>query len=635
MLGIQVPAGERGRSRSTPLKHKLSVLLLAGAGAALAEPETETLSPVIVTATRTAQREDESLASTTVITREDIERKQFLSVQGALVGVPGLNVANSGGLGKESSVFMRGTNADHVLVLIDGLRAGSATTGTMAFQDLPIDQVERIEIVRGPRSSLYGSEAIGGVIQIFTRKGGGGLKPFLTLGGGTYDTYKVSAGMAGGDDRAWYNFSGAELYTGGINACQGRPFSEGGGGCYTYEPDHDGYSNTSGSARAGYRFDSGVEIEGNLLQAAGYNRYDGTLSNRSETLQQAIGGELRFAPLPFWSSTLRAGTTADLSANYLGKVFYSRFDTRRIATTWQNDFTLAKDHLLTAGFDYYRDQVSSTEAFTVTSRDDRAGFLQYQGTYEGHSLDLAVRYDDNQQFGGKTTGSAAWGYDFSEALRLTVSYGTAFKAPTFNELYWPPSVFFSGNPDLKPESSQSVEAGAKGKLVDVNWAVNGYFTQVDDLIVFDSTTARPENLDKAEIWGMETQLSTRLWGIDINANLTLVDPTNQGAGPNHGNILPRRAQEMFQLNLDRRFDKFRVGLTVNQEGRRYDDLANDIRLHGFTTVGVRAGYEVYKDVVLEGRVYNLFNEHYQTAYLYNQMGTNMFLSLSYRPGGES
>ena len=177
------------------MKFYPSLFLLVLAGTALAE--TETLPPVIVTATRTAQTTDESLASVSVITRDTIEKKQILSVQGALLGVPGLNISNNGGLGKPSDIFMRGTNSDHVLILIDGVRAGSATLGTTSIQDIPIDQIERIEIVRGPRSSLYGSEAIGGVIQIFTRKGGDGLKPFISVGGGTYNTYKISAGVAG------------------------------------------------------------------------------------------------------------------------------------------------------------------------------------------------------------------------------------------------------------------------------------------------------------------------------------------------------------------------------------------------------------------------------------------------------
>jgi vitamin B12 transporter len=610
------------------LKFKLPFFLLVAAGSALAE--TDTLPTVVVTATRTAQSADASLASVSVITREDIEKKQLLSVQGALVGIPGIGISNNGGLGKPSDIFMRGTNSDHVLILIDGVRAGSATLGTTSIQDIPIDQVERIEIVRGPRSSLYGSEAIGGVIQIFTRKGGGGLKPFLSLGGGTYNTYKVSAGVSGGDEKGWFNLSGAQLYTGGFNSCLGRPIALGGLGCYTYEPDPDGYSNTSGSARAGYRFDNGVEIEGNLLQAEGNNRFDGLPVNRSEVVEQVIGGKLSYSPLPFWNATVRAGTSADLSRNYLNTAFDNRFDTRKVIATWQNDFTVAKDHLVTAGFDYYIDQIDSTERFPVTWRDDKAGFLQYQGVIKGHSLDLSVRQDSNQQFGGKTTGGAAWGYEFGDALRVTASFGTAFKAPTFNSLYYP----HFGNPNLQPESSQSAELGARGKLpvADVDWAMNSYYTKIDDLIVFDPVTYRPANISTAEIVGMETQVSTQVFGVDVKANVSLVNPRNKEDGPNRENILPRRAQQMAQLDLDRRFGKFRVGLTVNQEGRRFDDLANTIRLHSFATVGLRASYEVFKDVVVEGRASNLFNEHYQTAYLYNQMGTNLFLSVNYSPG---
>lgn len=602
------------------MQSKLSLVLLAATSStALAEPET--LQPIVVTATRTEQYADETLASVTVISREVIDKTQPLSVQEALRGVAGINIGNTGGLGKQTGVFMRGTNANHVMVMIDGIRAGSATAGLTAFQDIPIDQVERIEIVRGPRSSLYGSEAIGGVIQIFTRKGGGGLKPFITVGGGSYDTYQIAAGLSGGDDKAWYSFSGAELYTGGINAYTGLPL----------QPDHDGYSNTSGSARAGYRFDNGVEIEGNILQAAGSSRYDDTspppytYANRSNVMQQVIGGKLRFAPMSFWDTTLRAGTSADLSNDYLNKTFSSRFDTRRVTLTWQNDFTLAKDHLLTAGFDYYNDEVDGTGSYTVSSRDNKAGFLQYQGALAGYSWDFAVRQDSNEQFGGKTTGSAALGYSFGEPLRLSASYGTAFKAPTFNDLY------YFGNPVLKPESSQSVEVGAKGRLADVNWAVNGYYTKIDDLIAYNFATYSTENISKAEILGLETQVSTRLFGVDISANLSLLDPRNQEKGANNDNLLRRRAQQMFQLDLDRAFGKFRVGLTVNQEGRRFEDAANATRLGGFTTLGLRASYEIYQDVRLEGRVSNLFNEHYQTAYQYNQMGTNLFMSVSWRP----
>ncbi|MDD5033922.1 MAG: TonB-dependent vitamin B12 receptor [Methylococcaceae bacterium] len=611
------------------MKSQLSFCLLTVCMTALAEPQS--LPPVVVTATRTAQTVDETLASVSVISRQDIEIQQPLSVQDALRGVPGLGISNAGGLGKASDVFLRGTNSGHVLVLVDGVRAGSATLGTTAFQDIPIDQVERIEIVRGPRSSLYGSEAIGGVIQIFTRKGGEGHKPFLSAGAGSYDTYKVSGGISGGDERAWYQLSAGEIDTRGINACQGRPFPAG-GGCYTFEPDKDGYENTSGSARAGYRFDDGAELEASLLQAEGRNHYDGTLVNQSRTTQQLMGGKLKLAPRSFWDATLRIGNSLDQSDNDLNGLFKSRFDTSRFSLSQQNDFILTKNHLLSAGFDYYDDSITSTEHYQRHSRDNKAGFLQYQGELSGHKLALSMRHDSNQQFGGKSTGNAAWGYGFGEALRLSASFGTAFKAPTFNDLYWPASAYYSGNPKLRPESSASFEVGGKGKLAGVDWAVNGYQTQVDEMITFDAQSKKPQNIAKAEILGLEGQVSARIFGWQARFNLSWLDPVNRGSGPNHGNLLPRRAQQMSRLDLDRAFGRFRVGLTVNQEGRRFDDLANTIRLRGFTTVDLRAGYEPFRDILVEGRIGNLFNEHYQTAYLYNQMGMNLFLSVSYKPG---
>lgn len=587
------------------------------------------LDTVTVTATRTERSAEESLASVTVIDRDEIERRQAQSVQDVLRGVPGLSIANNGGLGKATSVFLRGTESDHVLVLIDGVRAGSATTGTTAFQDIPIDQIERIEIVRGPRSSLYGSEAIGGVIQIFTRKGGEGLKPYLSFGAGSHAMYKATGGVSGGDDRAWYSLNGSRLETRGFNACAGRPFRLGGGGCFTKEPDDDGYRNTSGSARAGYRFDNGLEIEGNLLHAEGDNEFDGNFQNRSTFVQQMVGGRLKYSPLEFWTTSLRAGRTLDESDNFKDRRFSSSFDTQRVNVTWQNDFALAKGHLFTLGLDYYNDQVDSTTDYAVDSRDNKAGFAQYQLDWDGFDAVLGARVDDNEQFGVYPTGNVALGYGFANGIRLSASWGNAFKAPTFNELFFPGF----GNPMLTPETSESWEVGVSGQQLGVAWALNGYHTEIDDLIatVCGPVSCFAENVARARILGLEAQASTRLWGFDIAANLSLIDPENLAAGANHGNVLPRRAQTMFRFDLDRAVGPVRVGTTVYGEGRRFDDVANTQRLAGYVTVDLRASVDLYRGLSLEGRVANLLNKQYQTARFFNQDDLNFFLALRYAP----
>lgn len=587
------------------------------------------LETVTVTATRTERSVEESLASVTVIDRDEIERRQAQSVQEVLRGVPGLSIANNGGLGKSTSVFLRGTESGHVLVLIDGVRAGSATTGITAFQDIPIDQIERIEIVRGPRSSLYGSEAIGGVIQIFTRKGGEGFKPYLSFGAGSHSMYKATGGVSGGNDRAWYSLNGSRLETRGFNACAGRPFSLGGGGCFTRQPDDDGYRNTSGSARAGYRFDNGLEIEGNLLHAEGENEFDGNLQNRSTFVQQMVGGRLKYSPFEFWTTSLRAGRTLDESDNFRDRRFSSTFDTQRVNVTWQNDFALAEGHLLTLGLDYYNDQVDSTTDYAVDSRDDKAGFAQYQLTLGGFDAVLGTRVDDNEQFGVYPTGNVALGYGFDNGIRLSASWGKAFKAPTFNELYFPGF----GNPMLEPETSESWEVGISGQHWDVAWALNGYHTEIDDMIatVCGQVSCFAENLDRARILGLEAQASTRLWGFDIVANLSLIDPENLSEGANNGNRLPRRAQTMFRFDLDRSVGPVRVGTTVYGEGRRFDDVANTQRLAGYVTVDLRASVDLYRGLSLEGRVANLLNKQYQTARFFYQDDLNFFLTVRYAP----
>ncbi len=596
-----------------------AALLLLGSPSVFAAE----IDPVIVTATRTARTADETLASVTVITRKDIERQQAQSVQDLLRGIPGVDIANNGGPGKATSVFLRGTESDHVLVLIDGVKVGSATLGTTAFQDIPVEQIERIEIVRGPRSSLYGSEAIGGVIQIFTRKGGGTLKPYVSLGGGSYETYNASAGVSGGGERGWFSLSASGIDTEGFNACNGSLSA----GCFTTEPDKDGYSNLSGSLRAGYRFDNGAEVDIHALHTDGDTEFDGSFVNESESIQQVLGGTLRFSPLDIWQITLAAGQSRDESDNFKDGTFQSRFDTERDTLSFQNDLSIALDHLLTVGTDFQDDRVDSTTAYAISSRDNTGLFTQYQGRFGAHDVQLSLRRDDNEQFGNRNTGGAAWGYALNEGLRLTASYGTAFKAPTFNELYFPGF----GNPNLRPEESDSIELGLGSKAAWGHWTINAYETRIDDLIAFDASTFAPANIDQARIRGLEAVLGTRLGNWDLNTNLTLLDPENRSGDTNDGNVLPRRARQSFRVDADRRFGQYTFGATLLAAGKRYDDLANTRRLGGYGTVDLRAEYALTRDWRLQARIVNLLDKDYETAAFYNQPGRSLLVTLRYQP----
>ncbi|MEX6502603.1 TonB-dependent vitamin B12 receptor [Pseudomonas zhanjiangensis] len=584
------------------------------------------LSDQLVTATRTAQTAEQSLAAVTVFDRAAIERSQATSVPELLKRVPGVSLTNNGGPGKNTSLFMRGSESDHVLVLVDGIKIGSVSSGGAALADLPLELIERIEVVRGPRSSLYGSEAIGGVIQLFTRKGTGtGIKPFFSAGVGTHDSYSGSAGVSAGDERGWYSLGLSGLDTDGINVKSAATSG--------YEDDADGYRNLSATLSAGYRFDNGLELDANLLQAKGHNDFDQVNSKRTKGFRanadvqsRVIGTRARFAPLDPWQVTLQVGRSEDKFDSYLDGGFDSRFDSRRDSASWQNDLSLAPGHTLTLGVDYLHDEVNSSKSYAEDSRDNKGGFVQYLGEAGKHDWQLSLRRDNNQQFGHHDTGNIGYGYALSDWLRATLSYGTAFKAPTFNELYYPNY----GNPDLDAETSKSLEAGLAGQHAWGRWAVNAFRTRIDDLIAYDASLKAPANVAEARIRGVELVLASQLLGWDWNANYTLMEPENRSSGANDGNELTRRAKQLFNLDLDRRLGDFSVGASLHAEGQRYDDLANTRELSGYATVDLRGEYRIDPEWRLQTRIANLLDADYETAQGYNQPGQALYLTVRYQ-----
>jgi vitamin B12 transporter len=586
------------------------------------------LDEILVTATRTPHTADETLAATTVITRRDIERSQAQSVQELLAGQPGIGLTNNGGAGQATSVFLRGAASGHVIVLIDGIKVGSATLGTVSFQDIPLDQIERIEIVRGPLSSLYGSEAIGGVIQMFTRKGGGELTPSASLMLGSYNTKKATVNLSGGSENAWFNIGASHFDTDGFNACKGAL----GAACFTVEPDKDGYRNSALNLRGGYRFQPGSELDLHFLRAAGKVEYDGSFQNQGESVQQARGASLKHRVNDRWSFKLSAGQGRDELESLLNGVTKGVFNTIRDSYTWQNDLALAADHLLTLGVDRLEDRVNSTTVYTVKRRNDTGLFAQYQGRAAGNDIQLALRHDDNSQFGGNSTGNLAWARALSDTLRARVSYGTAFKAPTFNQLYWPADPLWGGggNSNLQPEKSRSLEAGLSGKFAAGHWSANVYETRVTDLIAYD-TAFNLANIDSARVRGLEGVTSLHLGEWDARINLTLQNP-EQRSGANSGKLLNRRAEQSLRLDLDRAIGAWNLGGTFRAEGRRYDDLANTVKLPGYGLVDLRAEYKLAKDWQIQAKLENLFDRDYETAYLYNQPGRGVYFTLRYQPG---
>ena len=593
----------------------------------------QSLDRIIVTGTR-SERGPDTLAARTVIDREQIDRLQPASLQELLRGQTGLGIYNQGGAGKVSGLFLRGTSPGQVLVLVDGVKIGSPTSGMAAVWDIPVSQIERVEIVRGPLSSLYGSEAVGGVIQIFTRGGDTpGLHPEFGVAIGSDRTYKADAGIRGRGKRGWYSAGVAHEETRGFNACNGDPVTF--AGCGTIEPDRDGYRNDSVRLAGGFDFNNQWQADARILRAEGKNEFDGGWANENENVQQVAGAHVRYAPNETFALHLNAGRNDDDSRSIVGRTGTQsgRITTRRDTGSLQADIG-GDTNLLSIGFDWQRDEVEGTTVFDVDHRISRAVFGQWRMQAGNQHLQAGLRREDNTQFGGATTGNLSWGWDFTEALRLVASYGTAFRAPTFNDLYYPG---FS-NPDLRPERSRSIEVGVEGRHGWGEWSLRGYQNRLRDLIVYNplltspsSPYGMPDNVQLARVRGVEAMLGFDIAGWDVNATASVIDPRNETPGALDGKLLNRRAKQMARIDADRDFGRYSLGASVNGTSGRFDDPANRVRMGGYVTTDLRAGLRMNDAWRMQLSVANVLDREFETARWYNQAGRTWLLSLRWQP----
>jgi vitamin B12 transporter len=575
----------------------------------------EALDTVTVTANRMPS--SHVLAPNSVITRADIERLQINDLPSLLSREPGVDVTTNGGLGKPSSIFMRGTNSDHVLILVDGVKWQSATLGSSAIQDFPVEQIERVEIVRGPRSGLYGAEAIGGVIQIFTRKGQkGNITPYFKAGYGSDNTSKAAAGVSGGNDSTTYSLSVNHDETGGIDAYNGG------------NPDKDGYRNKSIAARVQHQLTDKIDIGANIMRAEGFNEYDSpfdpSLNNdyESETVNQILGVNSKLQLTEKWMVDVNLGESRDESNNLSNGVSTSTFNTRHRFANLSNLIDIADGQTLNIGFDYVVDDVDSSTIYDESSRDNKAAYLSWQGNNNQSSWLVSIRHDDNEAYGNNNTGTAEWGFALNQDLMLTASVGTAFKAPTFNDLYYPGF----GNPDLKAEKAKNYGLGLTGQQNWGQWGVHAYQNEVRDLLAYD-TNFSLENIAKATIKGIEFDVATQFMGFDLTANASLLDPEDEQTGK----VLRRRAERLANIMVDRRWGDLSAGASLKLRSHSYEDAANNNRVSGFGLVDLRVAYDVSPDWSLQANLSNLFDKEYQTVSGYNSLDRTLMVMVSYQP----
>ncbi len=642
MTRLMTRSTTRSTLRSTATQHVtttrlarallLALPLCAIAPAALAQSGTAddatTLDTLVVTATRSPTPIEQVLLPLEVIDRDTIRNSQALSLNDLLRDRAGIQLVNQGGLGKLTTLFLRGSESDHVLVLVDGVRIGSVSAGLAALQDIPLAQIERIEIVRGPLSSLYGADAIGGVIQIFTRGGRGASPAHVSIGAGSHGLWQGDAGIGFGNTQAWLGVNLAHQQTDGINACRGSSTQF--AGCFTEEPDRDGYRNTSVSLRGGWRPSDALALDANLLRAEGRNHYDASatygLPNVSDVTQQVAGVHARWQATTALALSARLGRNDDRSHDFRDGTELSHTDSQRDSASVLGEYAFNTEQRLSAGFDTQRERLASSAGYAVNQRWNRGVFAEYQGTLAGLLLQLAARHDDNQQFGGHTTGSLAIGHHFDSGIRIALNAGTAFKAPTFNELYYP----YFGNPALKPETARNVGLNLGLERAGWNWSLDLFQNRVTDLIAYDASLFMPNNIDAARIRGGEFGADGEIAGWRLHGTLSVADAVST-RGAYLGKRLPRRARDTARLDLDRGFGAWQLGATWAAEGDRYDDLANTRRLGGYATLDLRARWAFHSDWTLEARLANVFDRRYETAAFYNQLGRTWQLGLRYAP----
>ena len=624
-----------GSRASTPVSFssKLLVTAMAATGCAFSAtaiaqtaPATATVASkvdtVIVTATRTPTRVDQALGDVTVIDRDQIEQSTGKTLAELLGQQAGVQFWANGGQGKPSSVSLRGLEARHTLLLIDGVRYSSATLGTPTWENIPLESIERIEIVRGPLSGLYGSDAVGGVIQIFTRRGKDGLRGNAVATVGSKHYAQLGAGLSFGQGAFDGSVQVQRTENRGFSATNSHvPFGQ-------YNPDNDGFRQNSGNAQLGWKVGGGWRVDARILQSDGVTQYDDGLGAdakaklRSQVASVNVGGPVT----ALWQTNVRVARSTDDYVTLASASPYS--DLGKIATVqdqlaWENTIATPIGAAVVI-LEQTKQKVSRPGTpFTVSDRDITGIAAGLNGGAGAHHWQANLRHDKNSQFGSQTTGTAAYGFDLTSAWRIGAAYGTSFVAPTFNQLYYPGY----SNPKLLPEEGKQSE-------VNVRWLGNNQQARVtyfDSRIRgYISSGPLPTNIPRTRIDGVTASYEARIANVTLAASVDHVNPRNDSSGSSSfGKLLPRRVKDSAKLGADVDLGAWRLGGSLVAFGERFDDAANRTRLPGFATLDLRADWRLAKEWLVAVRLNNVTGKKYETVYGYNQPGREGYLTLRY------
>jgi len=592
------------------IKTSIALACLGTSGLAYSQTQDE----IIVTA-KNDQTIENVLQTVHVFNLDDIEAAQAKSIPALIDQIPGISFRDSGGRGSATGVFLRGASSSQTIVLIDGVRVGSATLGAAALNSYPVEAIERIEILKGPFSGLYGADAAAGVIQLFTKKGGKGIGSVrATIGSDSLEEFDVA--FNAGNERNSFHISAHSEDTDGIDRTS--IVSDG-------NEDLDAFEETAIALGGKVSFGEFTSASLNVLATDSTVDFDNTfgadpgLQTESETFSAALALNTQLAENIDWNITL--GSNEDESVT--NGAFPSDLTTNRDTAGTEFTFKLSDSTVLTTGVDYYEEDIESpTTSFPVTERDNKGAFAQLTSRVGAFGLAASLRYDDNSAYGTDTNGSIALSYDINDNIDVTASYGTAFAAPSFNFLYFP----FFGNPDLLPEESESFEVKLTGNSGAISWYLAAYKTDFENLFSFDPATFLAANVGEAELEGIEVSLSSEWAGWNFGVNADLLSAENKQTGIE----LDDRAEQTIALWASKSFGKLDLGFNLKTESDRFDRSGTE--LASYALFDVSAHYNINDNIEVFANVDNLFDKDYTVNLIsaterFNTQGRQAKLSL--------
>lgn len=626
------PPARRALARARVARLAFVVVFACACDAAAADG---TLEQVVVTATREPESIGRSSADIVVIDNAAIRNTTADSVEDLLRRAAGIQVVRNGGPGQSSGYFIRGASTNSTVVLIDGVRVGSATLGQAEFEALNLAQIDRIEVLRGPASSLYGADAVGGVVQIFTRRGAGAPRAFGGAEVGGYDSARGDLGASGtsGPWECALSLSGEKSR--GVSAiAPGDAFG-------AFNPDNDGFRREAGNATLGFTPATGHRIGLHLLETRLRSQFDSaeflpptfapdaSPDFRNDLTTRVASLDYRGTPARAWTATVQLSRSIDDLTS--GGTVKSRFVTEREQATWQNALALAAEQQLVLALEHLAEKATADVFGGTVTRHNGAGVLGYSGRFGAHSLQLDARYDDNSAYGSDTTGRLGYAFEVTPGVKLRALVGTSFRAPTFNDLAYPGF----GVPTIQPERGRSAEAGVSWQDKDASASATVYRNRVDDLIGFQPDPAQcppgypfgcAANVQRAVLQGATLAATKSFGGLDLRANVDFLDATDADTGVR----LPRRAAHQESVAADYASGMWRFGASAFFVGSRPDA---GVVLGGYGVLDLRAAWQPRPAWRIEAKLNNALDRQVEPVRDYRGLGRQAWLGVRYDSAG--